>query len=158
MNAAEKVWELMRGFDSCMFVTSRNGDLRARPMAPIVVPEEGRIYFLSARQTGKNEEIAADSAVNLAFSNDAGRQVSVSGRATVSGDPALKQRLWGLAPQAFLPEGPTSDETVAIIVTPDRAEYWERDNPLSVAVELGTALATNRPADVGEYRKTELRP
>jgi general stress protein 26 len=157
MNAAEKVWQMMRSFESCMFVTQRNGDLRARPMAPVVAQEEGRIYFLSRREAGKNEEIRADSAVNLAFSNDAGRQVSVSGRAAISTDPALKERLWGLAPQAFLPEGPASEETVTIVVTPSQAEYWERDNAVAVAVELGVALATGQPAQVGVSEKTRLR-
>lgn len=78
MDAAEKIWEIMRGFNSCMFVTIRSGNLRARPMAPVIVqedgPSQGRPHRGVAKSRSRHWMESAGSALRSISSAERARQ------------------------------------------------------------------------------------
>ena len=71
-------------------------------MAAFVERDENAIYFLSDARRHKDDEIARDPNVNLAFAN-AGDQkyVSVTGTATVSNDRAKIKELFSTPAKAW---------------------------------------------------------
>ncbi len=153
--SADKAWDMIEGFRTCMMVTNTGAILRSRPMTPQARKDESVIYFLARRDGGKDDEIIGDGQVNLAFS-EGQQHVSVSGVASISASVDLKQRLWGPFAQAFLPEGPNSEKTIVIVVHPHQAEYWDGDNAVVQFFKMGAALLTGREPDLGANVKTYL--
>jgi general stress protein 26 len=69
-NAAQDVdraWDLMKKIGFAMLVTRDGTKLRSRPMAAYVERDHNAIYFLSDARRDKDDEIARDPNVNLAF-------------------------------------------------------------------------------------------
>src|SRR5690242_16195381 len=90
----DRVWDLMKRIGFAMLVTRDGEKLRARPMSAYLERGSNAIYFLTDARRHKDEEIARNPNVNLAFA-DAGSQkyVSVSGTAVVSNDRAKIREL-----------------------------------------------------------------
>ena len=76
----DRVWELMQKISICMLTTHDGERLRSRPMAAFVRREDDAIYFLGDAHHHKDEEIAENPNVGLAFA-DGQKFVSVTGRA-----------------------------------------------------------------------------
>jgi general stress protein 26 len=78
----EKLHDLIEGFDAAMLVTrTADGRLRSRPMALADVEENGTLWFLTQRGSGKMAEIARDEQVNVALQSSY-KFVSISGTVT----------------------------------------------------------------------------
>ena len=94
---ADKVWNLIEKIPICMLVTHDGVYIRARPMSAYVRRDENAVYFLTDTRRHKDEEIARDPRVCLAFV-DSGDQafVSISGVALVLNDRAKIKELWSL--------------------------------------------------------------
>lgn len=156
-NATEKFWDMVEDFDTCMVVTRAGGTLRARPMAPYVSQERRELMFLTDRNTHKVDEIQADDQVALTFSRH-GKYVSVSGRAHVSGDRALVERIWSADAEAWMPQGKEDPSVAVLVVDPEDAELWDvKANKVTQAWEFAKAYFgdKDRP-DTTEYRKVKL--
>lgn len=151
-----RVWEMMREIDFCMFTTKSGQGLRARPMSSIVKPEEGRIYLLSDRNGGKDEELENNPQVCLCYSNGGSKFVSLSGHATITSDRALIESLWNPGAQAFWPEGPHDPNVYAISITPVNAEYWDGNAGLIAAAKMIWSIATGTKPDLGDNQKVNL--
>ncbi|WP_152046642.1 pyridoxamine 5'-phosphate oxidase family protein [Aureimonas psammosilenae] len=156
-NATDKFWDMVDEFDTCMVVTRTGGALRARPMAPYVSEERREILFLTDRDTHKVDEVEADNHVALTFSKH-GKYVSVTGRARVSGDRALVDKLWGPEAEAWMPQGKDDPSVVVLAVDPDEAELWDvKANKVTQAYEFAKAYLGNKDRpDTTEYRKVKL--
>ena len=66
-NDIQRVWDLMKKIGFAMLVTRDGDKLRARPMSAHLERDENTIYFLADARRHKDEEIARDPHVNLAF-------------------------------------------------------------------------------------------
>jgi general stress protein 26 len=68
--ALDKIKALADKSGGCFFCTKIETGKRfeTRPMAPEKIDDEGNFWFLSAKDSHKNAEIAADPAVQLLFS------------------------------------------------------------------------------------------
>ena len=73
-----RVWDMMNDLDYCMLVTQTTTGLRSRPMSSIVKHEEGKIYFLSDTSGAKDDEIAKNPQILLAYSNGSNKFVSAT--------------------------------------------------------------------------------
>lgn len=155
MTDAKRVWDMIADIDICMFVTNTPKGMHGRPMSSIPKPEEGRVYFLTARDTVKDDEIAADNRVYLGYSKGQ-THASVSGTASLRDDRALIERLWNPGAQAFWPEGPKDPNVIAIAVTPANAEYWDGPNPLVAGVRMAVALVRGTTPDLGDNEKVRM--
>jgi general stress protein 26 len=156
--AADKIWDIVSGQSSCMLVTFDQGALRARPMGPIIQPDEGAIYFFTHRSTHKDDEIAEDERVCLTFADQSRNYyVSLSGTLHESNDTALKKKLWSLPMKAELPEGPDDPSVLLLVFAPSFGEFW--DGPSSrvvVAAKMAAAIVTGRQADLGTNEKVQF--
>jgi general stress protein 26 len=151
----DKIWKAVEGFTSCMLVTRSGEELRSRPMGPIVRARDGVIYFITDRRGFKDEEIAADAAVCLAFSSG-NVQVSLSGSAHLVEDKALVKALWSPMAQAFFPNGADDPNVTVIAVAPRHGEMWEGQNMVTTMFKVAAAIATGNRAEIGQSTRAEL--
>lgn len=152
----DRVWEMMRELDYCMFTTHDGREMRARPMSSIVKPDERKLYLLSDRKGGKDEELEQNPGVCLSYSNGASKFVSLTGRARISTDRGLIERLWNPGAQSFWPDGPSDPSVYAIVIDPEAAEYWDGNSGLVAAAKMVWSMATGSKPDLGENRKLAL--
>ena len=150
------VWELMEKIGFCM-LSSRDGeDIRSRPMAAYVREEEGKVYFLTDKDSYKDEESAADPHVNLAFA-DAGAHnyVSVTGRAALSNDREKIADLFNVPAKAWW-DGPEDPAIRLLVVTPRDAQYWDSPGKLRAYIRMAAAAVSSARPAMGENGKVEL--
>ncbi len=150
----ERTWELIEKLATCFFVTKGPTGMRGRPLAAIPKRDDGVIYFLIDRNQGsKDEQLAKDSQVYLAFGDGAAKFVSVNGSGSVSDDAGLVKALWNPGAQAFWPNGPTTPGIAAIVFKPDSAEYWDGPSSIVSTAKFAFALATGTSPDMGDNEK-----
>ena len=150
------VWDLMEKIGFCM-LSSRDGqDIRSRPMAAYVEREEGRVYFLTDKDSYKDEEIAADPNVNLAFA-DAGSHtyVSVTGRATLSNDRDKIRDLFNVPAKAWW-DSPEDPAIRLLSIEPKDAQYWDSPAKLQAYVRMAAAAVSPARPAMGDNEKVEM--
>lgn len=156
----EKVWEMMEKIGFCMFssLDRSNGgeDIRSRPMAAYVEKEEGRICFLTDEGSYKDEEVAANPNVNLAFADaGANKYVSVTGRAVLSNDRDKIRELFSVPAKAWW-DSPDDPSIRLIIVTPKDAQYWDSPGKVQAYARMAAAALTSARPPMGDNEKVEM--
>jgi general stress protein 26 len=156
--AADRVWELVQDIRVCMLTSKAGRALRARPMHAMSDPDAGEIVFFTDARAHKDEEIAADPDVCLAFAKpNSNEYVSLSGTAVVSNDRAEIRARFGEMTKAYFPDGPEDPNIRLLKVTPHDGEYWDgSSNPLVVAFEVARARIKGERPDLGTNRKVAL--
>lgn len=155
---AAKVWDLVDDIRVCM-LTSKTGDgLRARPMHAMTDRDGGEIVFFTDARAHKDDEIAAEPQVCLAFAKpDDNEYVSISGAAAVSNDRAAIKAHWGEMTKTWFPDGPDDPNIRLLTVRPEAAELWDgKSNPIAVAFEIAKARFKNERPDMGENKKVSF--
>ena len=152
----ETVWSLMAELDYCMLVTQTVDGMRSRPMSSIVEKDERRIYFLTSADTFKDDEIAANPNILLTYSDGKAAFVSTAATAVLDSDRELVRELWNPGAQAFWPEGPETENIIAIVATPTEAHYWDGPNAVVRAIRFSMALATGTTPNMGDEGTVDL--
>ena len=152
----DRVWDMMKKIGFAMLVTRDGSKLRARPMAAYLERDQNAIYFMTDARRHKDDEIARDPNVNLAFA-DTGNQnyVSVTGTATVSNDRARIKELFSTPARAFW-DSPEDPNIRVLKFTPDDAEFWDGPGKIVGTIKMMTAAATNTRPNYGENRKVSM--
>ncbi|MEZ5786250.1 MAG: pyridoxamine 5'-phosphate oxidase family protein [Xanthobacteraceae bacterium] len=153
---ADKVWDLVEKIPICMLVTHDGEDIRSRPMGAYPCREENAVYFLTDSRRHKDEEVARDPRVCIAFS-DPGSQtfVSLTGQAVVLNDREKIKEFWSLPAKAWW-DSPDDPAIRLLRVTPKDAEYWDAPGKVVSYVKMAAAaLSKTRPA-LGENKKVAL--
>jgi general stress protein 26 len=158
-----KLGELTREISIAMLTTETAGGLlRSRPMAMQQFDLiDGVVWFFTAEDSPKTEEIARDQHVNLAYSApDKQRYVSLSGLARVVKDQARARQLWKPAAKVWFPDGLDDPRLALLRVEIEAAEYW--DAPSSRMVQLyglaKLAITGEMDKSAGAHAKVELSP
>ncbi|PYF01420.1 general stress protein 26 [Rhodopseudomonas faecalis] len=153
---AQQVWDLMKRITFAMLVTRDGDQLRSRPMAAYCDPAHGTIYFLTDVRRHKDDEIARDHRVNLAFADSSKHNyVSVSGRASVSDDRAKIKELFTAAAKAWWDSA--DDPNIRLLtVVPEEAEYWDSPGSLISSVKMALAVLGGGRPDLGDHRKVSI--
>lgn len=144
--ALEKFRELVKQAKSCFFCTAgATGDsFGTRPMSVQRHDEDGTLWFLSARDSNKNAEIAADPQVALHFQGGAHSDfLTLRGRAEITTDRATLDELWDPMARTWFTEGKDDPRLTAIRVVPERAYYWDTKHGTAVAgvkMMIGAAI------------------
>ena len=121
----DRLKKLVGAFDTAMLVTrTADGGMRARPLAIADKRDHGVLYFATAAETSKVEELRGDPHVNVTM-QDGGRFVSLSGAARVVRDRALVEGLWSESWKVWFPQGKDDPTLRIIIVEPTEASYWD---------------------------------
>ncbi len=153
--AIDRIWDLMKSIDICMFVTWDGRRQRARPLSARPNRDEGRIYFLADAAGAKDDQIERFPIVTLAFADIRGHDyVAVTGRAIVSEDRSRIAAIWTAADKAWWDSA--EDPSIRLITfEPGDAEIWQGPNRLAAGAKLLAAAATGAKVDFGESVKVD---
>jgi general stress protein 26 len=132
-----------------MFVTvDDHGQLAGRPMLPLLLDEDPRVYFLTHTGSEKLAHIASRPQVAVTVVGADSCYVSITGRADASQDAALIARLWHPTYRAWFPDGADDREAMVIRVTVEHADYWEAPNSrVTRLIQAAEAILTHRSVD-----------
>lgn len=134
--AVKKIKELVNKAKTCFFCTnvSRGGTEPARPMSVQKVDDAGNLWFLSASDSHKNEQLASDPIVQLYFQGSAHSDfLQINGRATVSRDRSKIDELWEPIVKTWFTEGKDDPRITVIKVEPTDGYYWDTKHGMAVA-------------------------
>lgn len=157
--AQKKVGDMIADVDIAMLVTlDEEGRFRSRPMRTIKQEFGGTLWFFTAADAPKNDEIRHDQRVLLAYSDPSHQNyVSLNGTAQVVKDAAKQKELWSEPLRTWFPDGPESPKAALLKVVVDGAEYW--DSPSSTLLHLYgyvKAVTTGAPPKAGENAKVDF--
>ena len=133
----EKIKELTGKASTCFFCTNVKTGMpfATRPMAIQEVDDEGNIWFLSANDSHKNQEIMVDSFVQLLFQgSDYSDFLSLHGLATISEDKAKIKELWKPILKTWFTEGEDDPRISVIKFDPDGGYYWDTKHNMAVGL------------------------
>lgn len=151
----ERLIDAIKKFDTAMLVThDEEGLLRTRPLRIMRCDDDGTLWFVTARESGKVFEIRKDARVNVVL-QDGSRYVSLSGTATIVSDRQRIADLWHESLRPWFPGGKDDGNAVALRVDPIAAEYWDTSgtNGLRYWVDALEAVAKGEP--VSDERDTD---
>ena len=134
--AVEKIRDLIDKSGSCFFVTSTslNNSHKSRPMSVQKTDYAGNIWFLSAKDSMKNMEIAADTDVTLYFQGSSYSDfLELNGHAVITDDKAKIEELWDPTVKAWFTEGKDDPRISVIQFIPDSGYYWDNKHGNTVA-------------------------
>ncbi len=132
--AIEKIREMAGKVRTCFFCTKNETEkyFVTRPMSVQQTDEEGALWFLSANDSHKNEEIDNEHNVQLLFQGHSDF-MTINGTATISNDKKKIQELWNPLLKVWFTEGKDDPRISVIKVIPDHGYYWDTKHGSVVA-------------------------
>jgi Uncharacterized stress protein (general stress protein 26) len=130
-NAAGKIREIVQHSPICFFVTSSRepGSSGARPMTVQRVDDKGNLWFISAIDTHKDQELSQNPEVTLYFqSSEHSEYLEIHGRASVSQDKQKIDELWHPQFDAWFDGGKEDPRVSVIRVEPAEGHYWDSEH------------------------------
>lgn len=127
--AAKKIKELVEASRTCMMVTCLDKmPLTMRPMAVQKTGENGCIYFLSHRDTHKNDELHQSPAMQLVFMNSSNSEyLSLFGEAEVYRNQDEIEEMYTPIANVWF-EGKEDPNITIICFHPESGYYWDTKN------------------------------
>jgi general stress protein 26 len=154
-----ELWERIEQVRPAMMTTiEADGTLRARPMWTQGDSFDGSLWFFTADDAPKADELARDPRVCLAYgAPDASLFISVSGRGEIVRDRAKIEELWNTFAAAWFPEGVDDPHLTLVRVGVEQAQYWEDRKPKVLQfAEIVVGAVTGNPPKSGEERKLDF--
>ncbi|KAF7867457.1 uncharacterized protein EAF02_009648 [Botrytis sinoallii] len=167
-NLKEKVEDLNDFIDACKFgmMTTRDGKtgaLVSRCMA-VAAKENGgtTLLFHTNTESGKTDDLATDSHINISFLNSSGEWASVSGMSTIETDRETVKKYYSPALKAWLGDlgdgthdgGPNDPRIGVIKVEAKTATYAVvRKSMLARGAEMAQGVITGKAASVNKLRE-----
>lgn len=155
----KKLGDLIGDIKFAMLTTAaKDGTFDSRPMATQKTEFQGSVWFLTAHDSRKVNEIADNSNVSLIYADPANASyITVKGRANVSHDKQKIHELWNPMYQAWFPDGENDPQIRVLRVDVSEAEYWEaNDSKIIRSIKYLAAAATKGSLDVGEHGKVAV--
>jgi general stress protein 26 len=150
-DAIKKIKEMVEQSENCFFCSAvvtgeSNGD---RPMNVRQVDEEGNLWFLSAKDSRKNQELAVDPSVRLYFQGSKHADfMQLNGVASISADREKIKELWSSIAKTWFTEGEDDPRISVIKFTPTQGYYWDTKHGLAVAgVKMLIGAVTGKTMD-----------
>lgn len=159
--AIAKLKELVEKIKTCMFCTNLSvTPFATRPMGVSEVDADGKIWFLSAAGSNKNEEIKQDEKVQLIFADPSGAQfLNIFGEADIFDDEKSIEKAWTPLAKAWFPEGKDDLKVTVIKVHPLDAYYWDTKHGKMISlIKIATAAITGSKMDGGIEGKLTVEP
>jgi len=131
-----KLKEMVNDAKSCFFVTNIKTGIPAniRPMAVQKVDDDGSLWFLSAKDSHKNEDLTKDPMVHLLFQGSAHSDfLNIYGIATVNDDREKIKELWEPLLKVWFTEGEDDPRITVIKVEPTEVYYWDNKHGNAIA-------------------------
>ena len=158
--AVEKIKHIVDKAESCFFSTSFHvaGSSGTRPMGAQEVDDEGNLWFLSANDSHKDQEIAINPNVTLYFQGSAHSDFLVlKGTATASRDEKKIKALWQPIFKTWFTEGENDPRISVIKVAPTEGYYWDTKHGFAVAgIKMVIGALTSKTLDDAIEGKVKL--
>ena len=158
MDKKSKLIDLIRDFDTAMLITDSNGKIVARPMAIAKVDEDGSIWFITDRDSGKVASLNEDRRVGLTM--QVSRQfVSLSGVAEIHDDRVKIAAMWKEMWKIWFPKGKDDPSILLLKVDPSDGEYWDNSGLEGVKylIEMGRAYFKGERPEVNEAVNASIK-
>lgn len=154
----EKLGELIDGVRIAMVTTAEpDGTLHTRPLATLKYEADGELWFFTAVDSAKVEEIDRDFHVSVAYASEPEHAyVAVAGRAELSRDRGKMAELWTPMAKAWFPEGLDDPKLALLRVRIERAEYWTSPGKTAYLAGVAKASLTGKPSRMGENQKLRM--
>jgi len=126
--AGERIMEMAEKNNICFFCTRPFTDesMGVRPMSIQKTDPDGTMWFLSAKDSYKNQEILADESVRLYIQGSAHSDfLFLKGTAMISDNPEKIHELWKPIVKAWFTEGEDDPRISVIRFTPQEGYYWD---------------------------------
>lgn len=151
------LWERLAREKVAMLDTrDADGSISGRPVQPVRVEPEGRIWIFTAADGDIAHDVARDARVHVAFVNSGeDLYASLNGEARVLRDPQKARELWSSSAGVWFPDGPDDRNLGLLRIDIHRGDYWDMKNARLVRFfKLAAAAATGtRPDDVATHRR-----
>lgn len=158
--AIKKLKLLGEKAETCFFCSNINTGLpfSTRPMAAQKIDDDGNIWFLSAKDSHKNEELVRDPFVQLLFQGSPHSDfMSVYGIAEISEDKSKIDELWNPMVKAWFTEGKDDPRITVIKVSPTQAYYWDTKHGTLVAfLKIAASVVTGKTMDDSVEGRLEI--
>jgi general stress protein 26 len=133
-----------------MFCTYHQDKLYSRPMSTQKVDDEGNVWFLSDKDSIKNEHIALNNKVELIYAHGHDKFLSLHGTATILYDKQKIKELWVPIAKIWFTEGADDPRISVIKVSCDDGYYWDtRHGRMIEMIKMATAFVTGTTMDDG---------
>jgi len=149
-----KLGELIEDIEVAMLTTHAiDGSIVSRPIQTLQFDPNGDLYFFTAADSGKVDELIAHSDVNLSYAHPSKqRYVSVRGWASVERNREKIRELWSPLQKPFFPLGTDDPRIVVLRVRVRDAAYWESAGNFIVrAIDFARAYLNEEPTDLGKH-------
>lgn len=152
----DRVWELVKKIDFCMFTTWDGEHQQSRPLSARPERDEHAIYFLVSDGSSKNWQLETYPAVNLGFADTGAMKfISLAGSAVVSNDRAKIKELWSAFDKAWWDD--ENDPDIRLLtVTPETAELWDSLNKAVAFTAMLTSAVTGAKPKMGDNATVRL--
>ncbi|MEO6820308.1 MAG: pyridoxamine 5'-phosphate oxidase family protein [Ginsengibacter sp.] len=157
--AIKKIKELVDDIKTCMFCTEvQNLPFKTRPMATLEVDDEGNLWFMSSKESNKNDEIKTDDQVQLIYAKTGDSEfLSVSGKANIITDQQKIDELWSFYAKAWFQGGKEDPNITVIKVIPDNAYYWDTVHGKVVSLlKIAASVVSGKTMDDGVEGKISV--
>jgi general stress protein 26 len=159
--AVSKLNELIKDIRIAMLTTvADDGSLRGRPMATQDLPFDGDLWFFTAENAHKTEEISREHQVAVTYAEPKDqRYISLSGTAVVTRDATKARELWKPIYKTWFPGGLEDPSLALLHVRVEKAEYWDASSSKMVDLfsRAKAALTGKHPEEMGEHEKLNVR-
>ena len=150
-SAVEKMKALAKGASTCFFCTSLQaaGGFATRPMSVQAVDDRGILWFLSASDSRKNEELRKDNKVQLLFQGSAHSEfMTLFGTATISTNKEKIRELWEPILKTWFTGGVDDPRITVLEIAPDSGYYWSTKHGRAVALaKMAIGAMTGKTLD-----------
>ena len=142
--AVKKIQELVSKGASCFFCSNIKTGIpfSTRPMAIQQVDNDGNFWFLSSKDSHKNDELERDPFVHLLFQGSNHSDfLNIYGIASIVEDKAKIKELWKPILKTWFTEGEDDPRISVLKVEPSEGYYWDNKHGNAVALIKQTAGA-----------------
>lgn len=158
--AIAKLTELAEGAKTCFFCTNiKTGlPLTASPMELLKVDNEGNLWFMSTKDSQRNQELETDSFTHLFFQeHQHAGFLNVYGISEIILDKAKIEELWKPLHKVWFQEGVDDPNISLIKVVPTQSYFWDTKNGQVIAfAKMALSLLTGKTMDDSVEGKLEL--
>lgn len=154
MGQREKIFEMLRGFETVMLATANpEGRIESRPMQVVDIDERtGTIWFFTGRESRKVHEILDNAQVAVVCQDKRSTYLCLSGTGMIVHEPSRVRHLWKEPFRAWFPGGPDDPNLRLLVVEPLLAEYWDNRgaNKLEYMFDAARAYVSGDRPQVAE--------
>ena len=159
INHIEKIKELVSRSRVGMFGTLEDGFMRFRPMSHVDIDDDGNIWFFTAKDSWKAEDINRNPTVQLVYINESDSMyLSIDGSAYLSVDQQRMKELFNPFVKAWFPKGLNDPSLALLIVSPREVEYWSNDDSKVLTyLKILSAAVTGSHPSIGDHGRLTLK-